>query len=144
LEYKVENFPVFHRYLAAMLLKIGLAEGDYFKVLDIVGQYTVKDYCHCGDEICSTVYMWSETLDGKDALLYYPFNMGIVIINFFPDGRFDVESLADSTAFNFPFRQELRDVFAGKKPDYDDVHAQEVVDAFMQRLKQEPLLQLKV
>ena len=129
------NFPIFHRYLASILLKVGLAEGSLSSIMDQVGEYTVTGRCQCGDITCCTVMMRSDSLNGKEGAFAFPFNIAWIIINFYTDGSFEVESLADREECNFPFRQEIQTVLNGEKLEYDYSYAEEVVDTFMKKLK---------
>ncbi len=144
MNHTVKNFPIFHRYLASILLEVKLAEGSYSHILETVGEYYVDDYCHCGDPLCSTVEIRSESLIGKDGAFANPFNIAWIIINFYTDGRMEVESLADREECNFPFRQEIRTVLSGEKVGYGDAYAEEVVDAFMKKLKKQEPLKIEV
>ena len=44
----VKDFPIFQRYLPSILLKVGLADGAYSHVLEIVGDYKVAGRCEWG------------------------------------------------------------------------------------------------
>ncbi|MFC1830499.1 hypothetical protein ACFL0S_00565 [Thermodesulfobacteriota bacterium] len=142
--YKVKDFLIFHRYLARILLKIGLAEGSYDHILETVGEYTVTGICKCGEKTCNTVKMRSDSLIGKDGAFANPFNIAWIIINFYPDGGFEVESLADREECSFPFRQELRDVMGGKTPYYNAADAEIVVELFMEKLQLQKIKTIKV
>jgi len=131
---RVKNFPIFHRYLASILLKVGLAEGSYSHILETVGDYDFIGRCECGEITCCTVRMRSVSLIGKDGAFAFPFNIAWIIINFYKDGRMEVESLADREDCNFPFRDEIRAVLNGEKLEYDENYAEEVVDSFMDKL----------
>jgi diguanylate cyclase (GGDEF)-like protein/hemerythrin-like metal-binding protein len=116
--FKVRDFPIFHRYLAAILLEVGLADGLYSHNLKLIGEYTVADYCRCDDPLCSTVNLNSMSLVGKDGAFANAFNKGWVIINFYPDGKMEIENLADNEDCNFPFQMEIVNVFARKALEY--------------------------
>ena len=119
--HKVKQFPIFHRYLASILLRVGLAEGSLSYILKKIGEYTVTGICECGEETCNTVKMRSDSLIGKDGAFANPFNIAWIIINFYPDdGGLEVESLADREECNFPFKQEIRTVLSGGKVGYGD------------------------
>ena len=136
--YYVKNSPIFHRYLASILLKVGLAEGSLSNIMGQVGEYILLNRCTCGDETCCTVRMRSDSLIGKDGAFAFPFNIAWIIINFYKDGGFEVESLADRAESNFPFKQEIQTVLNGGTLEYDGSHAEEVVEEFMDKLvKQE-------
>lgn len=145
--YKVKQFPIFSRYLASILLEVGLAEGEYAKILNTVGEFLVEDYCRCGDEECNTLFMRSDSLLGRDGAYCFSFNVGHIIINFMTDGRFHVESLQSLRTkdhFRFPFREEIKDVFSGKVLDYDGDDAQTVVDEFMGGLERKEVKRIVV
>ena len=142
--HKVKQFKIYHQYLASILLRVGLAEGSYSHILETVGEYTVTGRCECGEKTCNTVYMSSESLTGKDGAFANPFNIAWIIINFYPDGRMEVESLADREECNFPFRQEIRTVLSGEKLDYRDTYAEQVVDAFMKKLVKQKAHKIEV
>ncbi len=135
LNYKVLDFPIFHNYLAKLLLHVGLADADFSHVFYTVGEYTVSGRCECGEDTCNTMYMQSESLVGKDGAYCCGFKNCYIILNFYKDGFFQVESLADSVEDNFPFYQEIRDVLAGRTVFYDDAYAKIVIDDFMGKLK---------
>ena len=142
---KVKQFPIFHHYLASILLRVKLAEGSLSHILETVGEYTVTGKCECGDETCCTVKMRSDSLIGKDGAFAFPFNIAWVIINFYSaDGGFEVESLADREDLNFPFRDEIRTVLSGGKVKYSENYAEEVVDAFMEKLEKQEALRVEV
>ncbi len=103
MDFKVKQFQIFHRYLASILLKVGLAEGSLAHVLETVGEYTVTGRCECGEETCNTVYMSSKSLVGRDGTYCHGFNIGYIIFSFYKDGFFQLESLADSAENNYPF-----------------------------------------
>jgi len=134
MSYKVKQFPIFHRYLASILLRVKLAEGSLSHIMGKVGEYTVTGKCECGETTCSTVKMSSPSLIGKDGAFACPFNLGWIIINFYTDGGMEVESLATREDCNFPFRQEIRTVLNGEKLKYGDAYAKEVVEKFMDKL----------
>ena len=135
---RVKNFPIFHRYLASILLKVGLAEGSYSHILETVGDYDFIGRCECGEITCCTVRMRSDSLIGKDGAFAFPFNIAWIIINFYKDGGFEVESLADRAECNFPFKQEIQTVLNGGTLEYDENYAEGVVEEFMEKLvKQE-------
>jgi hypothetical protein len=142
--FKVRDFLIFHRYLASILLKVGLAEESYSHMLETVGEYIVDDYCRCGDPLCSTVNLKSKSLVGKDGAFANAFNLAWVIINFYPDGKMEIENLAVNEDCNFPFKKEIVDVFAGKKLGYDLIDAQIVVDEFMNKLKRCDIAKIEV
>ena len=131
----IKDFPIYHHYLARILLKVGLAEGSYADTLKKVAEYAVTGRCGCGSETCSTIELSSDSLIGKDGTYCFGFNIGYVIFNFFDDGVLQVESLADRVENNFPFKQELDDVFGGNKVAYGDGYAQGVVEEFVGRLE---------
>lgn len=138
--HKVKQFPIFHRYLASILLRVKLAEGTLSHILKTVGKYNVTGKCECGENTCCTVYMSSKSLIGKDGAFAFPFNIAWIIINFYKDGRLEVESLADKEDCNFPFRDEIQAVLSGEKVEYSEGYIEEVVDGFMKKLvEQEPL-----
>lgn len=135
---RVKDFPIFHRYLASILLKVGLAEGSYSHILETVGDYEVIGRCECGEITCCTVRMRSDSLIGKDGAFAFPFNIAWIIIDFNKDGGFEVESLADRPECNFPFREEIQTVLNGGTLEYDENYAEGVVEEFMEKLvKQE-------
>lgn len=145
--FKVRDFLIFHRYLASILLRVGLAEGSYAHILETVGEYTVTGRCECGDETCSTMYMKSESLVGKDGSTYcHGFNIGFIIFSFYKeDGFFMLESLCDDISENnYPFSQEIRDVLAGRTVFYDDAYAKIAVDYFMEKLKRQEVHKIEV
>ena len=74
---RVQDLPIYHRYLASILIKVGLAEGTYSHILNLVGEYDVTGRCECGDETCATVYINSDSLIGKDGTYCFGFNMGM-------------------------------------------------------------------
>lgn len=131
----VKDFPIYHHYLTSILLEVGLAEGAYSQLLENVSEYCVTGRCECGDETCNTVHLKSESLRGREGTYCFGFNVGYVIFNFYDDGVLEVESLADCIERNFPFKQELDDVFGSKDVKYDDTFAQLVVKKFMRTLK---------
>lgn len=136
----VKDFPIFHHYLASILLRVKLAEGSLPHILKTVGEYTVTGKCECGEKTCNTVYMSSDSLVGKDGAFARPFNIAWIIINFYKDGGLEVESLADREELNFPFREEIRTVLSGGKVYYDENYVEHVVEEFMEKLvEQEPL-----
>ena len=132
--YLVNDFPIFHRYLASILLKVGLAEGSLSNIMDRVGEYVVTERCTCGEITCCTVRMRSDSLKGKDGAFAFAFNIGWIIFNFYSSGGFEVESLAGREEFNFPFKDEIQAVLDGEELDYDGSHAEEVLDSFMDKL----------
>jgi hypothetical protein len=133
---KVKQFPIYHYYLASILLEVKLAEEPLAHLLDTVGEYTVTGRCECGDETCSTMYMKSDSLVGKDGTYCFGFNIGFIIFSFYKDGFFMLESLADNVSkYNYPFSQEIRCVLAGRTVFYDDAYAKIAVDYFMEGLK---------
>ena len=142
--FKVKNFPVFKYYLASMLLEVKLLEGSYSHVLDAVGEFTVKDYCRCGDPLCSTVEMTSTKWKGRNETFAFAYKTGWIIISFYGENRIDVESLADAEKYNFPFRAEIRKVFDGEILEYDNVYAEEVVKDFMGKLKRVEVKRIEV
>ncbi len=133
--YKVYNFPIFHRYLASILQRVGLAEGSYSDTLNTVGSYTVTGRCECGDDTCNTLHLHSNLLVGKDGTYCYGFNIGYIIFNFYKDGALHIESLADRPDFNYPFKDEIVDVLGGKKLEYDENYADSVIEEFMEKLQ---------
>ena len=136
--HKVKQFPIFHRYLASILLRVKLAEGSLSHILKTVGEYTVTGRCECGEITCCTVRMRSDSLIGRDGAFAFPFNIAWIIINFYKDGVFEIESLADRAECNFPFREEIQKVLNGGTLAYDENYAEEVVEEFMEKLvKQE-------
>ncbi len=141
---KVQDFPIFHRYLASILLKVKLAEGSLSHIMNKVGEYTVTGRCECGEETCNTMYMSSDSLIGKDGAFPIPFNIAWIIINFYKDGRLEVESLADREEFNFPFREEIQTVLNGGTLDYDEKYAKEVVESFMKKLVKQVARRIEV
>ena len=88
--------------------------------------------------------MSSDSMIGKDGAFASPFNIAWIIINFYPDGGMEVESLADREECNFPFRQEIRTVLTGEKLDYGDTYAEEVVDTFMKKLVKQKAHKIEV
>ena len=132
--YTVKDFPIFHRYLASILLRVKLAEGSLSHILKTVGEYTVTGKCECGEKTCCTVYMSSESLIGRDGAFAFPFNIAWIIINFYKDGGFEVESLADREELNFPFREEIRKVLSGEKLEYSENYVEHIVEEFMEKL----------
>ncbi len=135
MDFKVKQFPIFHRYLASILLEVKLAEGSFAHVLDTVGEFSLENYCRCGDPLCSTVKMTSTKWKGRNETFAFAYKTGWIIISFYGENRIDVESLADSEKFNYPFRSELRHVFDGKELKYDDAYAEKVVEDFMIKLE---------
>ena len=105
--------------------------------------YNIDNYCRCEDPLCSTVKMSSPALIGKDGAFANAFNIAWVIINFFPDGKMEIENLADRGC-DFPFRQEIRNIFSGVKMEYDDNHASEIVDVFMAKLERQEVRRIEV
>ena len=142
--YTVKDFPIFHRYLASILLRVKLAEGSLSHILKTVGEYTVTGRCECGDETCNTVYMKSDSLLGKDGAFGFPFNIAWITINFVKDGGFGIENLADREECNFPFRDEVRAVLNGEKVEYSENYVEEVVDAFMEKLEEQEAHRIEV
>jgi len=144
----VKNFPIFHRYLASILLKVGLAEGSYSHILETVGEYTVTGRCECGnetdEETCNTMYMESDSLVGRDGTYCHGFNIGYIIFSFYKDGFFQLESLADRPEENFPFFQEIRDVLAGRSVSYDEGYAERVVEEFVEGLEKVDTVRVSV
>ena len=55
-----------------------------------------------------------------------------------------VESLADREECNFPFRQEIRTVLSGGTLGYGETYAEQVVDAFMKKLKKQDVHKIEV
>lgn len=133
--YKVHDFPIFHRYISLIIQRVGLTEGSYSDTLNTIGEYTVTGRCKCGDDTCNTLHLHSDTLTGKNDTYCYGFNIGYIIFNFYKDGALHIESLADSTDYNFPFKQEVIDVFGGMILDYNEDYADSVVEEFMERLE---------
>ncbi len=84
MNYTVKDFPIYHRYLASLLLRVGLADGSYSHILKTVGEYTVTGRCECGQSTCNTMYMQSDSLVGRDGAFATPFNIAWIIINFYP------------------------------------------------------------
>ena len=142
--YIVKDFPVFHRYLASILLEVKHAEGSLSHIMEKVGEYTVTGRCTCGEETCNTMYMDSESLVGKDGTYCFGFNIGFIIFSFYKDGFFQLESLADRSENNYPFYQEIRDVLGGKKVEYDVGFVEEVVESFMSELQQQKIVSIEV
>jgi hypothetical protein len=133
---KVKQFPIYHYYLASILLEVKLAEEPLAHLLDTVGEYTVTGRCECGENTCNTMYMQSDSLVGKDGTYCFGFNIGFIIFSFYKDGFFMLESLADNLSeFNYPFYQEIREILAGRTVFYDDAYAKVAVEYFMEGLK---------
>ncbi len=144
MNHTVKDFPIFHRYLASILLEVKLAEGSFAHIMEKVGEYTVTGRCNCGDETCNTVRMRSDTLIGRDGAFANPFNIAWIIINFYKDGGFEVESLADREECNFPFREEVRTVLSVGKVDYEAGYADKVVERFMEKLVKQEAQKIEV
>ena len=141
----VADMPIYHHYLASILLKVGLVEGTYAQIMEQIGNYTVTGRCKCGDKTCNTVHLKTESPIKTDDTYCFGFNIGYIIFNFYDDGALEVESLADSEKHNFPFRQELELAFAGEKIKYDDAsYAANIVQKFMQELKRSDVTRIEV
>ena len=144
-KYKVKDFLIFHRYLARILLEIGLAEGSYDHILNIVGEYNFDDYCRCGEPVCSSVDISSPQLIGREGTFPCAFNIAWIIINFYPEkGGLEIENLADREDCNFPFRQELKDIMDGKTSYYNAADADIVVELFMEKLQRQEIKAITV
>lgn len=144
MSFKVQDFPIFHRYLASILLKVKLADGTYSHILKTVGEYSVTGRCECGEDTCNTMYMKSDSLVGKDGAFAHAFTTCWIVINFYPDGIMEIENLAGNQDCNFPFKQEILDVFAGIELGYDSSDAEKIVEEFMSKLKRQEVQKIEV
>ena len=134
MNHTVNQAPLLHHYLTAILLKTNLAEGTYTHIFNTISDYSVLDYCRCGDPCCSTVTLHSPALIGKDITLATPFTICWIIISFYPNGNMEVENLADHENIHFPFKNEIIDVLTGKPVHYPDDYAKGIIDTFMESL----------
>jgi hypothetical protein len=69
----------------------------------------------------------SPTLVNRTGAFPNTFTTCWIIINFYPDGKMEIENLADREEWNFPFRQEILDQFLGKELGYDSAYAENIV-----------------
>lgn len=99
---ELKRFPILHRFLAQLYTKCNIYAVE--DMLEYIKNDTVIDYCRCGNENCSTVYLCSDRLPLSECVEFYNSKKGLIVMHFGANGDIEIEALDYE---NYPFRQEL-------------------------------------
>ena len=135
-KYRVREFPIFHRFLVTLFHREQLAiRLKYKELFRRIGEWEVVRLCSCDDPTCATVIL---KRDESDVKLKEDVSLHIDCSNFTfgTDGSIDMENLGNFP-YQFPFRQELKDVMSGKPLGwwYGENRAQLAVDSYFKNKK---------
>ena len=114
----LEQYPILHRFLTELYRRCDIYETD--NILELIQDDYVVEYCRCGEESCSTVYLLCNRLpqfeDGEDEYVEtYESDNGLIVLHFYDDGRIEVEALEYE---HYPFKDELVKVYNQEEFNY--------------------------
>lgn len=120
------RFPILHRFLARLYTKCNIYNVD--NMIEYIKNDTVIDYCRCGNENCSTVYLCSDRLPLSESVEFYNTEKGFIVMHFRINGDIEIEALDYEY---YPFKEELVINYNNDSFDSDLIHdAQNAVDAY--------------
>ncbi len=133
---QLKSYPILHRFLAELYRRCDVYDTD--NMLEFIQEDYVVEYCRCGEDSCSTVYLLCNRLpqfeDGEDEYVEtYESDKGLIVLHFYDDGRIQIEALEYE---HYPFKEELVSVYDKNSVDYalesdleDELRAQQLEEA---------------